>query len=206
MKKIFNLGLVCLMCIGVLAGCAQKAVVEESTVFIGRKGQITSVDVEKLDKDYYDETELQNYIADHIAEYVMEFGETVKQEEFTVEDSVARLKLSYETCEDYCRFNEKELFVGTILEAQAEGYDFAVEFNQVSMEDGEAVVSPAVNADVLADDGYKVAVIRANTTVEVSGKILYVSSENTEVLGKKTVRIAGGESDEEAILSYIIYK
>jgi len=205
MKRILNLGLVCLMCIGVLAGCAQKTVLEESTVFIGRKGQITSVDVETLDKDYYDETELQNYIADHIAEYVMEFGETVTQEEFTVEDSVARLKLGYETCEDYCRFNETDLFVGTILEAQAEGYDFAVEFNQVSMEDGEAVVSPAIATDVLADDGYKVAVIKANTTVEVSGKILYVSAENTEVISKKAIRIAS-DAEEEPVVTYIIYK
>ena len=36
---------------------------------IEKKGKITSVDVEALDKDYYDEAELESYITDHRLEF-----------------------------------------------------------------------------------------------------------------------------------------
>lgn len=58
MKKIICTILSVLLCVGLLCGCGKKTNVDTSTVFIDKKGKITSVDVENLDKEYYDEEEL----------------------------------------------------------------------------------------------------------------------------------------------------
>lgn len=204
MKKVISVGLLLVLCITMLTGCQEeKTIVQESTVFVEKKGQIVSVDVEELDKDYYDAAELEEYIAEHIADYVADHGETVAKQSFLVEEGLAKLEMSYNTYEDYSGFNDIEFFTGTVLEAQAEGYDFDTEFYSVSEGAKDAA---AGKADVLEDDDNKVVIIRANVAVQVKGKILYVSAKDTEVTAKNGIRITGEGPNEEAELTYIIYK
>ncbi|MBO5302519.1 MAG: hypothetical protein J6A92_00555 [Lachnospiraceae bacterium] len=204
MKKIIGMGLATVLCMGALTGCAEKTEVQESTVFIEKKGEIVSVDVENLDKDYYDAAELEAYIDGHVTDYAAENGENVTKESFSVEEGIAKLEMKYASCEDYSAFNGIELFDGSIVAAQAEGYDFDTEFYSVTEDAG--VGQAAGKEEVLADDENKVAIIRANVAVQVKGKILYVSAQNTEVTGKNSVRITGEGANEEAALTYIIYK
>lgn len=203
MKKTICAGLICILCIGVLSGCSKRTDVDTSTVFIEKKGKITSVDVENLDKDYYDETELESYITEHITDYVAENGKNVDKKSFEVIDGVAKLQMRYESYEDYTKFNGIELYTGTVVKAQAAGYDFDTEFYSVPEKLEENAKSYSVTKeDVLADDDNKVAVIKANLDVQVPGKVLYVSKQNTKVTAKDTVSITG----EETALTYIIYK
>ena len=203
MKKILYV-LVLVLCMGSVAACAKKTNVDTGTVIIEKKGKVVSVDLEDLDREYYDEEELEEYISQHVEEYTEKNGETVKLESFHVEDGRARLELEYDTYEDYWRFNGIELYVGTVVTAQAAGYDFETEFYGVG--DSEGGRQAASRSEVLSNDDYKVAVIRANLDVEVPGTILYVSSENTEVSGKSKVSITGEGANEEAPLTYIVYK
>ncbi|MBO5371497.1 MAG: hypothetical protein J6A75_02140 [Lachnospiraceae bacterium] len=209
MKKIICVGLMLILCMSMLTGCSKaKTDVTESTVFVEKKGQIVSVDVEELDKEYYDAAELEEYITEHVADYTTENGETVTKENFLVEEGIAKLEMKYASYEDYSNFNGIEFYEGTVLEAQAEGYDFDTEFYALAEESDEAAGTKqkAGKTDVLADDESKVVIIRANVAVQVKGKILYVSAEDTEVIDKKTVRITGEGANEEAALTYIIYK
>lgn len=191
-----------ILCMGLLSGCSKKTDVDTSTVFIEKKGKITSVDVEALDKDYYDEAELESYITDHVNDYTSENGNTVEMASFTVTDQVAKLQMQYDSYEDYTAFNGIELYDGTVVEAEAAGYDFDTDFISVSDEDTKKVSKD----DVLADDNNKVVIIKANVDVKVDGTILYVSKENTKVTEKNKVSITGEGSAEEAALTYIIYK
>lgn len=191
-----------ILCMGLLSGCSKKTDVDTSTVFIEKKGKITSVDVEALDKDYYDEAELESYITDHVNDYTSENGNTVEMASFTVTDQVAKLQMQYDSYEDYTAFNGIELYDGTVVEAEAAGYDFDTDFISASDEDTKKVSKD----DVLADDNNKVVIIKANVDVKVDGTILYVSKENTKVTEKNKVSITGESSAEEAALTYIIYK
>ncbi len=202
MKKIICVGFTMILCMGLLSGCSKKTDVDTSTVFIEKKGKITSVDVEALDKDYYDEAELESYITDHVNDYTSENGNTVEMASFTVTDQVAKLQMQYDSYEDYTAFNGIELYDGTVVEAQAAGYDFDTDFISASDEDTKKVSKD----DVLADDNNKVVIIKANVDVEVDGTVLYVSKENTKVTEKNKVSITGEGSAEEAALTYIIYK
>lgn len=191
-----------ILCMGLLSGCSKKTDVDTSTVFIEKKGKITSVDVEALDKDYYDEAELESYITDHVNDYTSENGNTVEMASFTVTDQVAKLQMQYDSYEDYTAFNGIELYDGTVVEAEAAGYDFDTDFISASDEDTKKVSKD----DVLADDNNKIVIIKANVDVKVDGTILYVSKENTKVTEKNKVSITGEGSAEEAALTYIIYK
>ena len=202
MKKIICAGFTMILCMGLLSGCSKKTDVDTSTVFIEKKGKITSVDVEALDKDYYDEAELESYITDHVNDYTSENGNTVEMASFTVTDQVAKLQMQYDSYEDYTAFNGIELYDGTVVEAEAAGYDFDTDFISASDEDTKKVSKD----DVLADDNNKVVIIKANVDVEVDGTVLYVSKENTKVTEKNKVSITGEGSAEEAALTYIIYK
>ncbi len=202
MKKII-LALIMIFCMGLLSACAQKTDADVSTVFIEKKGSVVSLDVENLDRDYYSEEELESYITEHIEEYTGEHGDTVEKLSFDVEGETAKLKMEYDSCEDYAGFNGIEFYHGTVVKAQAQGYDFDTEF--YSVKDGEKQ-KDAAKKDVLADDDANVAIIKANINVKVPGSILFVSSKDTKLEGKDTVSITGKGSNEEAALTYIIYK
>jgi len=158
------------------------------------------------DKEYYDEEELESYITDHVADFTEKNGDTVEKVSFTVKEGIAKLQMEYDSCEAYTGFNGIELFHGTVVAAQAEGYDFDMEFCGVDAEAEEGKGKAFTKEDVLADDDNKVAVIKANIDVQVPGKILFVSAKDTKVTSKNTVSITGAGTSEEAGLTYIIYK
>ena len=203
MRKIKCFGLMLVLCMGVFTGCAGKMNVTTSTVYVDKKGHIISVDVEELNQEDYDVSELEEYITENVTAYTAEYGEVVSKEAFKTEDGMAKLEMKYDSYEHYAKLNGIEMYVGTVVQAQADGYNFDTKFNSVS--EGE-VKGSATKDDVMADDDYKVAIIKANVNVQVPGIIYYVSAQDTEVIGKNTVSITGEGASEEAALTYVIYK
>ncbi len=203
MRKLMVAGLFIILCTGLLSGCSQQTDVETSTVFIEKKGSVVSVDVEKFDKEYYEAEELENYIEKQVEEYGGKDG-GVEKSSFDVKDGKAKLKMRYDSYEDYANFNGIEFYSGSVVTAQAEGYDFDTEFYSVSenLKEQKAVDSEKV----LEDDDNKIAIIKANVDVSVPGKILYVSKQDTKVTAEDTVSITGEGANEEAALTYIIYQ
>lgn len=202
MKKIICVSIM-IFCIGLLSGCSKNADVDTSTVFIEKKGKIVSVDVEHLDKDYYDTEELREYITEHVDDYTKENGDTVEETSFDVKDGIAKLTMEYDSYEDYARFNGVELYCGTVVQAQAEGYEFDTEFCRV---EDAGKKETADKADVLAEDDNKIVIIKANVDVKVPGTVVYVSAPDTDVMSEDVVSIVGEGANEEAPLTYIIYK
>lgn len=190
MKRFVRTVLGVLLCGGLLAGCGTTLEGEDSVVYVEQKGAVYSLDVEALDQDYYDETELETYVRDAVEQYTGENGNgSVKLNGLTVENGIAKLNMKYKTTQDYTNFNGIELYQGNIVEALAAGYVFEGEFAKV--EDGK-VVGTASKQEIYAQDDLKTVIIRANTDVKVEGQICYVSCENVKLMGTDSVSIREG--------------
>ena len=192
MKRLLGTCLCMLLCVGLFSGCGTTLESDTSVVYVDEKGAVISLDVEELDQDYYDKTELETFVTDAVKEYTTEHGkDSVKMESLTVEDGVAKLKMKYKTIEDYSNFNGIELYQGKVVTCLAAGYPFDVDF--VKVEAGK-VTGEATKQDIYADTELKVVIIKANTDVKVPGEICYVSAENVSLTGTDSVSIREGYS------------
>ncbi len=189
-----------------LAGCGKPLEADCNTVYIQKDGEVVSLAVEKLDKDYYDEEELKSYVEEKISAYQAENGEdTVEIDEFSVEDGTAKLRIDYDGYESYQKVNGVTLFSGTIPQALAEGYDFDAEFTEIK--DGAAAGTVDKKSIVEMDD--KVVILSEKVDVKVDGEVLYMSSEYTALKDEDTVSIQlpeDAEDGESQSLAYIIYQ
>ncbi len=187
---------------GLMAGCGSLDV-DSNTICLGKNGKITEGLVEDFSKDYYDEAELEAYINEAVETYGKEHKKgDVKVSDYRVEEQKAYLTLKYKNTDAYGEFNGVDIFHGTIVEAQAEGYDFDTDF--VKVEDGKAA-GAAEAGDVLADEEKKVLILHENMDIIVPGTILYVS-KGVEVTAKDTVKVPEKEDTAVAQVVYVIYK
>ena len=164
MKRI-GCAILAVLMVGMLfAGCS--SVDSESTmIFVENKGKIQTVDIETFDKTYYSEEDFKTFAQEAIDEYNKSHEvDAITLTEFVVKDEVAKLKMEYKTVSDFSNFNEITLYQGSVTEAVSEGYLFDVDFSKV--EKGE-VTDTATRADILAEEGLSVVIIKANTNVMV---------------------------------------
>ena len=195
MRKAVKLGMLSVLSAALLAGCGAEFSAEKDTVYVQKKGTIKGANVAVFDKDYYDETELSDFITDTVNTYVAKAGDgTVEIREFAVEDQVAHIYLDYAGAEDYANFNGVEFFAGNILDAKADGYDIPNAFT--------AVTDKETTWD--AEDN-KIVIVGQQTQVQVDGTILFVS-DNVSVTGKNTADVTYDILDQEAQPAYIVYK
>jgi hypothetical protein len=121
--------------------------------------------------------------------------------------------LQYASPEDYSSFNNRELYVGTLEEAEEQGYSLEkVAFISTKSE-------PAELDSIEEQDGKQIVVIATKPgeelLVNTYGKVLYVnqsadSDMDVSVADKKSVHIVNpvseDESSEQEELSYIIFE
>ena len=185
------------------AGCGSLNV-ESNTISLEKNGRITEAIAEDFSQDYYDEEELQSYIDEAVDAFSSEEGKgKVKTSGYRVEDGKVYLNIRYKDADTYSAFNGVELFCGTIVQAQAEGYKFDTDF--VTAEDGKATGTADTQA-VLGDDKLNVLIVRADTDIIVPGTIKYVSAEGTQVTAKDTVTMEHKSDTSVAPLVYVIYQ
>ncbi len=202
MKKPVIVALACVLGVEILAGCgATKA--ETNTLVLQKGGKLTEMIAEDFSKDYYDEEELKSFMDEAVDSYVADHEKgSVKMSGYKVEEGKAYLTLKYADAESYADFKGVDLFCGTVVQAQTEGYKFDTSF--VSVEEGE-VKNTADAKEVLSADKSQVLILHENITVQVPGTIQYVSAEGTEVTAKDTVKISNEEEPDLAPVVYIIY-
>ncbi len=195
MRNGWRAGIAALLCAGMLAGCGKSVEADASLVYVDKKGAVTSVDVESLDVNTYDETEFEAFVDEAVEEYNAVNGKnSVKSEGITVEEGVAKLQMKYKTAEDYAAFNGIEFYAGTVVDSLAAGYTYDTDF--VKVEDG-TVTGTAAKQEIYAGEGLKVVIIRSNTNVQVEGKICYVSTENVRLAGPDSVSIRDGYTPQD---------
>lgn len=195
MRKTVQYGLLGALAITLLTGCGAEFSADKDTVYVQKKGTVKGANVADLDKEYYDETELSDFITDTVDTYVSKAGNgTVTIGEFAVENGVAHVYLDYAGAEDYAQFNGVEFFAGSVLDAKAEGY--------VIPDALTAVTDKETAWDV---EGNKIVIVGQQTQVQVDGTILFVS-ENASATGKNTADVTYDILDENAQPAYIVYK
>ena len=204
-KRMVALG----CCIGMsmlLGACGAKLDVQENTIALQRNGKILEAAVESFDQSYYDQEELNTYVQNVVEAYTQEHGKkSVSVTDSKVEEKKAYLTLQYEDAETFSDFSGVECFSGSIVEAQAAGYDFDLDFYPVT--DGKADTKTVKGSTLLDDDDLKVLIVKENSDLIVPGKIAYVSTEGTKVASEKQVNVTQKEQDtDEAVLVYVLYK
>lgn len=200
MKKLLSTGIILIIVCGVLTGCGTSKDADTNTLFVEKNNSIVEVSVGDFDKDYYDKDEFKDYVKEAVADYKEEDGVgTVKFKKLSVEDKTAKLNMQYSDYKAYSAFVGEEVFVGTVVQALAEGYEFDADFTAV--EDGK-LKDAVAQEDVVANDDYKVVVVTKPIDVAVHGTITYVS-DGTEIKDKKTATVT---ELTEAGYGYIIYK
>ena len=205
MKRLGCLMLTVCLLSGMLAGCGSFDS-DETIISVGKKGTVTTIDVDTFDKAYYTEEDFKAFAQSAVDTYNMSHEvDAVTLTEFSVVEDVAKLKMEFKTTEDYSGFNGIPLYQGSVVDAVADGYKFDGTF--LAVEKGE-VTGTAKKSEVLADGELQIVIIQANTDVKVAGKICYVSQENVTVTAKDTVSIRDEENTslESDVLTYIIYK
>ncbi len=195
MRRKIRVGVLLVLTIAALTGCGKKFSADTDTVYVQKKGTIKGANVAAFDKEYYDQLELAGFIEDAVNTYVEKAGDgTVSSSEFGVEDGIAHVYLDYASAEDYADFNGVDFYAGTVLDAQAEGYDIPDAFTAVT------------DKDTTWDaEGNKIVIVGQQTQVRVDGTILFVSS-NVNVSDKNTADVTYDILDEEAQPAYIVYK
>ena len=150
MKKFGHVLLSLLLCIGLLTGCGTSFKADESTVFVLKNGRIVSTDVEDFDEKTYDKDGLTQYVKQEIRAYNDKNGKgSVALKKLVVGDKKATLTISYKTAEDYAKFNDIELYTGSIAEALAHGYTFEGDFASVS----GGKITPCKSSDFTENSG-----------------------------------------------------
>lgn len=196
MKKFAAVFVALSFAVGLMTGCGDTYEAVESTVFIQKDGTILSTDIESFDPGTYDESGLKSFVEEAISDYNADHGvESVKLNDLSFEDGKAKLSIEYASTIDYTKFNDIELFNGSIAEALAAGYNFDGEFAE--FKDGKKTLCDA--SAFLNGDGYKVVIIKANTNVHVNGKVKYASVKNVSMIDSSTVAISNEAVQEEVV-------
>lgn len=194
------------MIAGLLTACGNSLDADCNTVYVEKKGTVIGASIEKMDKDYYSEDELEKFIDEKVETYQKNHEKSsVKVSDFSVKDGVAELFVKYAGYEEYQDFNNVTLFAGTVPQALAAGYDFNTKFTEIK--DGKA--SGEVESSKITESDYKVVVLSEKIDVKVDGTIKYISSDYTSLKAKDTVSIKLPENAEdgaELSLVYVIYE
>lgn len=206
MKRMISISLVCVVIAGLLTACGDSLDAECNTVYVEKKGTVIGASIEKMDKDYYKEDELKEFIDEKVEAYQKDHEkDSVKVSDFSVKDGVAELFMKYAGYEEYQEFNDVTLFAGTVPQALAAGYDFDTKFTKVK--DGKA--SGEVESSKVTESDYKVVVLSEKIDVKVDGTIQYISSDFTSIKADDTVSIQLPENAEDGAdlsLVYIVYE
>ncbi|MCM1121295.1 MAG: hypothetical protein NC416_01790 [Eubacterium sp.] len=196
----------------VSAGCGQDKTPQVSSVSIGKDGTIAHQIVGGFEQNY-DMNEIEQLASQRVAEYCADNGaDSVTLESVDKTDDKVVIKLGYATDQDYNDFNHREMFVGTVAEANEQGYDLeSVAF--VSADN-----KPMEIGYIEDHEKTQIVIIGTKPTedlaVDIYGKVLYINQSATSDLdvsfvGKKGVLITHPSVEDganESVLSYIIFE
>lgn len=177
------------------AGCGKGDNVKTTTLYVEKDGTVVQAITEAMDKSYFNEKDLDQWVEDYVKEYNKEAKkEAIQVKKSEVEEKKAKVTIEYASMEDYSAFNNVEAFEGTVAKAQKEGYDLNREFKS-------AKGKPSITMDEIdGSEEYHIIVLEESQTVVLEKDALYASS-NVKCNGKKAAaKIKTGE------FAYIIYK
>ena len=210
MKKIGKLTAALMLAVVFLVGCGGVVlpeVIDSTTVSVGEDGQITYYLTGVFDKDYYKVSELSQMAIEEAKSFNESWNGKITAGESTVAPvtvtNVQQLSDGKDTVvvtyrfgnwECYTKFNDTELFYGTVGEAIQKGYSVNVTLK--SVKDGSSFTGEQLKQTT--DKYIIITDLKAN--VYCPGKIAYIS-EGASVNGDGSINTNGADG-----LVYIIMK
>lgn len=189
MKRLFFCALVLFFSIG-LTSCLgkEKSIdiddVTDSTMLARTNGEIQVATVEDFNKDYYDISELKDYINKEIDAYNKKAGDVkIKVNKVKEKKKKAIMLLTYSGMGQYAAFNEvtSAYFAG----GPDKKMPFALPTTLVNADNKELVSTQ----EVIADEKNKVLILTEPYHIVVDGKVKYYS-ENVEYTDSNEVKSA----------------
>lgn len=196
MKRKVLFGLIFLQ-VFISAGCAGIGKdPTESSLSIDKKGVVSAVIVEPFEEEYLSLDELQKMIDFEVADYNTDKGtKAISAEPAYLNENQVIEKMTFATYQDYALFNERNMFVGTIEEAKAKGYQFQVALE--NLEEGGDYISPD-ELNRLSD--FFILIVDEPGEYKLYGTPGYASNGVT-LTGKKSVSV----SEEMEGIAYILF-
>lgn len=187
---------VMLVCMLGMAGCeSEQAEFTKSGIEVLQDDTINAYIVENFTADYYQMEELTQFVAEDVANYNAEMGNTVVTVgESSMENGVIRLNLTFQTFDAYNGYMPEEVFIGNLQGAYDRGYNFERTLNSAE-KNGQTIA----REDLMNMGNSNVIVVTGDLCVRCPSKILYYSTGMT-LLDSKTV------SADTAGNYFIIYK
>jgi len=179
--------------LGLLASCGSTSVTE-NTVELKKNGKVIEYTVEDFSASYYDADELTEFVDAQVASYLEDSDATVKVTKNEVEEQTAWVTIEYDSTDTYADFTGTACFSGSVVQAQAAGYDFDVNFVSADDEPGEEEESSVLTGLI---GGTAVDVI-------VPGTVRYVSADTAAITGKSTVTTTADSNSD--VLVYVVYE
>lgn len=196
-----------------LAGCGQGKTPEVSSVSIDADGKISHQIVGQFEQNYYEKDGLVSLAEERVAEYCADNGgDSVTFGGVDEEDGKVLIQFNYAADADYSAFNNREMFVGSLEEAESQGYNLG--YVAFISSKGQ----PMEISDLEEPEKKRIVIIGMRPSEELvvntSGKVTYVNQSATSDLdvafsGKSSVSISYPASEagtQESVLSYIIYE
>ena len=196
-----------------ITGCEAKNDVswtpDRTALQADETGTLTETLIDTFDQTYYSSSELESMIDEAVRTYNAEQGaEAVTKVSYTSQDGQVELVLQYRSGQDMARFNNEKAFNGSMLGAQMEGYQFDCNFRRVA--DGVTSEEIISNEEPLSHKEYQVLICNPVYTVEVPGKIAYVSENAVttaeKIAAARTGTVDQADSTEDQKLLYVIYE
>lgn len=188
MKKKRMLGVCLALCLLFCNGCSDSnklalSDLNADTLYLNKDGTMELANVEEFKEDYYSKSELKDFIQDTIDTYMnQENHGTVKMEDFSVKDDVAKVLLSFDSTDTYAAFQGEEFqFIdgADITDSLVLPEQFS------SAEDGSKIDK----AKVLAQKGLKYIIVNSALDIHLDGIVKYYS--DAMITGDNVVQTTG---------------
>ena len=195
MNKFMAIFLVCFL-VFTVTGCSQNKELV-SSLLIHNDGRVDERITGVLDKDYYNEVNLQEWINLEIEEYNADNADSlITFDSLQITDGIVWLSIKYPTVDAYTRFNKEVLFFGTFEEARGAGFSFKGTFTN---KESESIVFAEKDLEQFA--GKKVLIVEEPIRVIVPATVSFWS-EDVTLVGNKKFDMNTIENDDYAILIF----
>lgn len=177
---------------------------EESMLTFEQDGTVVFEEVIDFDTDTYSKSEFKSYTKDLISSFNDSYGDkAITLNQLRVSGDKAYVKTTYADADAYSAFTSYQTFNGKYEDAAEEGYDFE-ELFCITENDKKGPGNAVIASETF--EGFQVAVVNENVTVNVPGQIYYISETSTELVDANTVRISQTDGNNDATDTvYIVY-
>ena len=197
MKKVYFLAIITLLLV-FLCGCSDNRDDGKSNLLISKNAEVTMRIRESFNEDYYNIDELREMLQSEVSEYNAQTGESlieVKKAEVTG-SGYTDIEIVFSSGKDYARFNNEDMFIGSGLQADVQGWNLSVILTDPS--DSAATIG---QTDLKQLDDDTLMISNYSENIYLPSKVKYVSDNVTVLDDKKSVK----KNSEDSGLIYVVY-